>query len=216
MTLSSLLPCEQIYPLAPPTLLSLHNRRRIKSEEKAKVVTAVWETDLIQFLAALDVFHKDDFKDRMNKIKATWRNGCFEKKYDHPVHNLPNHHQTKMGVLQNTFVQIIFAAIWLVQHSSTVCPPNNSADLWRLFCPSLTHIPYPLAGGQPRVCEGRTEWYRASLHYATYTRTTKLPNPQSTLHILTPHPSPHHSPPIFCVAIMCQLLQYTTLSTSKF
>ena len=123
---------------------------------------------------------------------------------DHPVHTLPNHHQTKMGVLQNTFVQIIFAAKWLVQHSSTVCPPNNSADLWRLFCPSLTHIPYPLAGGQPRVCEGRTEWYRASFHYATYTRTTKLPNPQSTLHILTHHPSPitthksplatHHSP----------------------
>ena len=89
MTLSSLLPCEQIYPLAPPTLLSLHNRRRIKTEVKAKVVTAVWETDLIQFLAALDVFHKDDFKDRMNKIKATWRNGCFEKKDDHPVGTQP-------------------------------------------------------------------------------------------------------------------------------
>ena len=33
--------------------------RRIKTEEKAKVVTAVWGTELIQFLAALDIFHQD-------------------------------------------------------------------------------------------------------------------------------------------------------------
>ena len=37
------------------------HRRRIKTEEKAKVVDAVWGTELIQFLAALAILHKDDF-----------------------------------------------------------------------------------------------------------------------------------------------------------
>ena len=34
---------------------SAKHRRRIKTEEKAKVVAAVWGTELIQFLAALAV-----------------------------------------------------------------------------------------------------------------------------------------------------------------
>ena len=38
-------------------------RRRIKQEEKAKVVAAVWRRELINFLAALDIFHQDDFKE---------------------------------------------------------------------------------------------------------------------------------------------------------
>ena len=43
---------------------------------KAKVVAAVWMTELIQFLAALAIMHQDE---RMNKKMATWLNGCFEK-----------------------------------------------------------------------------------------------------------------------------------------
>ena len=43
----------------------------------------------------------------------------FEKKDDYPVHTIPNHHPTKMDVLQKTFVQNILAAKWLVRHSST-------------------------------------------------------------------------------------------------
>ena len=31
-------------------------------------------------------------KKRMNRIKATWWNGCLEKMDDHPVHTIPNHH----------------------------------------------------------------------------------------------------------------------------
>ena len=34
-------------------------RRKINTEEKAKVVAAVWETELIQFLAVLAVLHQD-------------------------------------------------------------------------------------------------------------------------------------------------------------
>ena len=51
----------------------------MKTEEKAKVVAAVWGTEMIQFLAALAIFHQDDLKKRMNRIKATWRNRCFGK-----------------------------------------------------------------------------------------------------------------------------------------
>ena len=35
----------------------LQHRRGIKAEEKAKVVAAVWDTNFIQFLAALAVLH---------------------------------------------------------------------------------------------------------------------------------------------------------------
>ena len=34
----------------------MYSRRRIKTEEKAMVVVAVWETELFQFLAALDTY----------------------------------------------------------------------------------------------------------------------------------------------------------------
>ena len=36
----------------------------IKPEKKAKVVTAVWGTELSQFLAALAIFHQDDFEEK--------------------------------------------------------------------------------------------------------------------------------------------------------
>ena len=39
-----------------------HCRRRIYTEEKAKVVAAVWRKEWIQFLATLDIFHQDDFE----------------------------------------------------------------------------------------------------------------------------------------------------------
>ena len=38
------------------------HRRRIYSEEKAKVVAAVLRAEFIQFLAALAVLHQDDMK----------------------------------------------------------------------------------------------------------------------------------------------------------
>ena len=35
--------------------------RRLKTEEKAKVVVANWEIEFIQFFAALAILHQDDF-----------------------------------------------------------------------------------------------------------------------------------------------------------
>ena len=61
------------------------------------------------------IFHQDDSKKRMNRKTTTWRNGWFEQIDDHPVHSIPNHHSTKTGVIPRTFVQLILAAIWLMQ-----------------------------------------------------------------------------------------------------
>ena len=71
---------------------NLRHRRRINTEEKEKVVPAAWGMELIQFLSALANLHQDDLKKRMNKIMATWRNGCFEKMEDNPFHTTPNQH----------------------------------------------------------------------------------------------------------------------------
>ena len=42
------------------------HRRRIKTEEKAKIVASVWGEDFIKFLAALAVLPKTILKNRMN------------------------------------------------------------------------------------------------------------------------------------------------------
>ena len=49
---------KKVATLQPVLIVS----RWIKTKEKAKVVTAIWGTKLIQFLAALAVFHQDDLK----------------------------------------------------------------------------------------------------------------------------------------------------------
>ena len=47
---------------------SLHctHRKRIYTEEKAKVVAAVWGTEFIQLFVTLAIFHQDDLKKRLN------------------------------------------------------------------------------------------------------------------------------------------------------
>ena len=41
------------------------------TEEKAKVVAAVWGTELIKFLAALQNWRQDDLNKRMNRKNYT-------------------------------------------------------------------------------------------------------------------------------------------------
>ena len=43
-----------------------HHRRRIKTEEKAKVVASIWGEELMHFLAALAVLPRTILKNRMN------------------------------------------------------------------------------------------------------------------------------------------------------
>ena len=40
-------------------------RRRVYTEENAKVVAASWGTELLHLLAALAILHKDDLKNRI-------------------------------------------------------------------------------------------------------------------------------------------------------
>ena len=49
------------------------HRRRIKTEKKAKVVAAVWGTELIQFFAVLAILHQDDLKKGMNTSYSSYR-----------------------------------------------------------------------------------------------------------------------------------------------
>ena len=52
--------------------LGSHLRRRIYTEEKAKVVAAVWGTELIQLLAAQAILHQYDLKNRMNSYFSSF------------------------------------------------------------------------------------------------------------------------------------------------
>ena len=46
-------------------------RIKIKTEGKAKVVTAACGTEFIQFIATLVILHKIDLKKRLNGLTAT-------------------------------------------------------------------------------------------------------------------------------------------------
>ena len=48
--------------------LVVFHRRRIYTEEKAKVVAISWGTEMLQFLAALAILHQDYLKNRLNCI----------------------------------------------------------------------------------------------------------------------------------------------------
>ena len=52
------------------------HRRRIKTEEKAEVIAAVWGTDLIPFLAALTILHQDDLKKEVNSSYSSYCHGA--------------------------------------------------------------------------------------------------------------------------------------------
>ena len=53
-----------------PAWLEGTHRRRIKTEEKAKVAAAAWGTELIKFFAALAILHQDDLMNRMNSTRT--------------------------------------------------------------------------------------------------------------------------------------------------
>ena len=55
-----------------------HRRRicTIYTEEKAKVVAAVWGTEFIKFFTTLAILHQDDMKKRMNSSYSSKRPGA--------------------------------------------------------------------------------------------------------------------------------------------
>ena len=52
--------------LAEQGMAFIHRRRRIKTEETAKVLAFVWGEEFIQFLAALAILPRTIMKNRMN------------------------------------------------------------------------------------------------------------------------------------------------------
>ena len=52
----------------------------IYTEENAKVVSAIWGTKWIQFIATLAVLHQDDLKKGMNSSYSSYRPGAI-----HPI-----------------------------------------------------------------------------------------------------------------------------------
>ena len=67
--------CARTQPSTRSAYIQYTHRRRIKTEEKAKVVAAIWGTEFIQLLAALGVFHQDDMKKRMFCTRMIRRKG---------------------------------------------------------------------------------------------------------------------------------------------
>ena len=56
------------------------HRRRMKTEEKAKVVASVGEEEFVQFLAVLAVMPRTILKNRMNSsfsFKSSWCNSSY-------------------------------------------------------------------------------------------------------------------------------------------
>ena len=51
-------------------------RRRIYTVEKTKVVAAVWGTELLQYLAALDILQQDDWKNSMKSLYSFYYPGA--------------------------------------------------------------------------------------------------------------------------------------------
>ena len=61
--------------------LIIMHRRRIKSEEKAKVVASVWKEEFIQFLAAIAVLPWTILKNRMNSSSSFKSSWCISSYY---------------------------------------------------------------------------------------------------------------------------------------
>ena len=84
----------QFSPLPPPpraeegytrvtSVIQCKHRRRIKTEEKVKVVAAVWGTELIKFLAVLTILHQDDLKKGINSSYSSYRPAAI-----HPIYKI--------------------------------------------------------------------------------------------------------------------------------
>ena len=88
---------------------------------------------MIQFLAALVISHQDDLKKRMNRIMATWENGCFEKIDDHSVHTIPNHHPPKVDVLPFKYVPQLAATTFVFPSVFKLAISVNDSSCNNLF-----------------------------------------------------------------------------------
>ena len=90
-------------------------------------------------------YSQDDLKKRMNRRTNTWRNGCFGKINDLPVHISPNHHPPKMNVLSK---KLFFKSSLPLNGYCSIQfrPPTSSDDLCLPLCRILILYSVCLAG----------------------------------------------------------------------
>ena len=102
--------------------LGSHLRRQIYTEEKAKVVAAVWGTELIQLLAAQAILHQYDLKNRMNSYFSSF----------HPDAIYPFLYIIRVQLI------LFFISSWCkiasAERNNQFCPSNSSEELCLLFC----------------------------------------------------------------------------------
>ena len=123
-----------------------------------------WETEFIQFLAALSILHQDDLKNRMNSSYSSYL----------PGEILPFLHITLVKFIlffisswcNSFFLHIIILVLLIIFFISPwfkFCPSNSSDDLCLLFCinPSSmdqSQASSPVGGSPPptNVCKRQT------------------------------------------------------------
>ena len=127
-------------------------RRRIYTEEKAKVVGAVWGTEFIQLLAVL---YQDDMKKRINFTRMIWSKGWI-----HPI--------LQIVLVQNSYParnwincsHDLFLLFWINPSSmvSHICSKNTTdepEDDWQrkvVFVSAETMCVDGVTSPHPSVC----------------------------------------------------------------
>ena len=98
-------------------------------------------------------------QNRINRIKATWRNRCFEKMDDH--HFTPYQTTTLPKWMFSHKLLFKTSLLLIGQCAIQVSPPNNSDDLCLLFCiypSSMAKAHARQIVSLPRVVSSRSEW----------------------------------------------------------
>ena len=116
--------CSNTYMIYPQPI-------KIRQKGKQRSSLLVGGTEQIQLHAALAIWCQNDLQKRVNRRLNTWRNGCFGKMDDHPVHTTPNHHPPKWMFLKKNVSSnhpcryIASAPFKYILYSSVQCTSPN-------------------------------------------------------------------------------------------
>ena len=98
-----------------------HLRRRIKTDAKANVVTCVWGTECIKFLAAPFILYKDDFEES-DEFILFFKSSCCNSSYS------SNRPTVKTASAERNW--------------TNSAPPNSSDDLCLFVCIYPSSVPW--------------------------------------------------------------------------
>ena len=92
----------------------MHPQKKDKNRREGKGRRCCSGDGIASIPCSTSILYRDDMLKRMYIITATWRNGCYGKMDDHPVHTIPNHHPTKIDVLPNRDVNV--SVFFMIEH----------------------------------------------------------------------------------------------------